>query len=257
MAEQNSSQGGRPTTFAEKRATIEAFSWCPALMISVFIRRRLGFRALKPVWLETMGWILLFLAYAFPAQAAPFPPALMLFAIAMVGMGHWERFKRWREICNGQRWHTYSTGVSYLERLQLPPFFFANRRIYRWLDPLLCLLLAIPAFLLSHLFGAVIVICGACLAITENAFWERTLAQNLDILDGLLAGEVQVEVAKFFQQGPTGGDAGGRILTLDQTSGIPTGLAPDIHRQIELQKAKQGTLGADDLSEASILNRGA
>jgi hypothetical protein len=62
------------------------------------------------------------------------------------------------------------------------------------------------------------------------------LEQDLDILDGLVAAEIQSEVAKHYD----GPQADQKQMQLQETAGIPTGVAPDIHRQVELRKAKRG-----------------
>jgi hypothetical protein len=64
---------------------------------------------------------------------------------------------------------------------------------------------------------------------------ERMLEQDLDILDGLVAAEIQAETAKHFE----GPQADPKQMQLEETGGIPTGVAPDIHRQVELRKAKR------------------
>jgi hypothetical protein len=52
---------------------------------------------------------------------------------------------------------------------------------------------------------------------------------------GLVAAEVQSEVAQHYD----GPQADQKQMQLEQTAGIPTGVAPDIHRQVELRKAKR------------------
>jgi hypothetical protein len=55
------------------------------------------------------------------------------------------------------------------------------------------------------------------------------------MLDGLVAAEVASESAKHFD----GPQADQKQMQLEETAGIPTGIAPDIHRQVELRKAKR------------------
>jgi len=57
------------------------------------------------------------------------------------------------------------------------------------------------------------------------------------------AAEVQEEVVKHFE-----GGAQEELRTLEETAGIPTGLAPDIHKQIELRRAKQRKPAPDNLA---------
>jgi len=51
---------------------------------------------------------------------------------------------------------------------------------------------------------------------------------------GLFAPEVQAETVKHFE-----GGAQEEQRTLQETAGIPTGLAPDIARQVEVRRAKR------------------
>ena len=47
--------------------------------------------------------------------------------------------------------------------------------------------------------------------------------------------EIQGAVAKHYD----GPQADQKQMQLEETGGIPTGVAPDIHRQVELRKAKR------------------
>jgi hypothetical protein len=73
---------------------------------------------------------------------------------------------------------------------------------------------------------------------TGSIGYERMLEQDLDILDGLVSAEIQGEVAKHYD----GPQADQKQLKLEETGGIPTGVAPDIHRQVELRKAKRAAV---------------
>jgi hypothetical protein len=55
----------------------------------------------------------------------------------------WQRRARWKELLAGECWHTYSGGISFLERLPFMPAYFKDqRRIYRILEPALCFFLS-------------------------------------------------------------------------------------------------------------------
>jgi hypothetical protein len=53
-------------------------------------------------------------------------------------------------------------------------------------------------------------------------------------LDGVVTAEVQSETARLFE----GPQADQKQMRFDETAGIPTGIAPDIHKQVELRKAR-------------------
>jgi hypothetical protein len=167
-----------------------------------------------------------------------FPPGFIYnrFPLLLLAVGFLQRYRRWRELCNGERWHTLSPGISYLELLPLPAILKSHRRIYRFLDPLAC-------FIFSMFFGVFFsrplaqwfAFSSFALFIFEQTLFEKQLDRDLDILDGLVVAEVQAETVKHFE-GPQPGE---QERTLEETAGIPTGVAFDIHRQIEIRRAKE------------------
>jgi hypothetical protein len=90
------------------------------------------------------------------------------------------------------------------------------------------------AVLLSHALGLWIMLSALFLHVFEQDTYERQVNRDLDILDGMFVSEIQAEVVDHFSQK----QPEERRLTLEETAGIPTGLAPDIHKQIELRRAK-------------------
>jgi len=105
-------------------------------------------------------------------------------------------------LCNGERWHTFSPGISYLEALPLPPFFKSHRRTNRFLDPAAVAVIALlVGFLLSHGLGVWLLFSAFFLYVYEQNLYEKQLNHDLDTLDGLFAAEVQAEVVKHFEGG--------------------------------------------------------
>jgi hypothetical protein len=126
--------------------------------------------------------------------------------------------------------------------LPLPAFLKAHRRIYRFVDPAACFVAAmLIGIFFSQPLARWIAFSSFALFIFEQTLFEKQLDRDLDILDGLVVAEVQAETVKHF----TGEQPDDKQRTLDETSGIPTGVAFDIHRQIEMLRAKQKA--ADDL----------
>jgi hypothetical protein len=224
-------------TWVERVNLIRTLSLFPAITVMVILRRRLGFRMMKPTWLVVMAVIMLVASVAAPSFMHPFAFAMPIYAIVMLGLGLWHRRQRWNELCRGERWHTYSPGVSYFESLPLPPVLRSDRRINRWLDPAAVLVVgALVAALLSQGLGVWIMLSAFFLYVFENDIYEKQLNQDLDTLDGLFASEVQSEVVERF--------AGGKVADaipqpLEETGGIPTGLAPDIAKQVAVRRAKR------------------
>jgi hypothetical protein len=232
------SQRTEDLTLSEKMKIVQYLSILPAITIMVFMRRKVGFRMLKPSRLIGMAFFLWIIGDIFSMLPFTQPAGFIYdrFPLLLLVVGFYQRYRRWKELCNGERWHTLSPGISYFELLRLPPVLRAHRRIYRFLDPAAC-------FIFSMFFGIFFsqplarwfAFSSFCLFIYEQTLFEKQLDRDLDILDGLVVAEVQAETVKHFE-GPQPSE---EQRTLEETAGIPTGVAFDIHRQIELRRAKE------------------
>jgi hypothetical protein len=242
------SQQNQDLTLSEKMKIVQYLAIFPAITIMVFMRRKVGFRMLKPSRLIGMAFFLRFIGDVFSLLPFTKPPGFIYdrFPLLLLAVGFLERYRRWRELCNGERWHTMSPGISYLELLPLPEILRSHRRIYRFLDPLAC-------FIFSMFFGIFfsqplarwIAFSSFALFIYEQTLFEKQLDRDLDILDGLVAAEVQNETVKHFE-GPQPDE---EQRTLEDTAGIPTGVSFDIHKQIELRRAKERAAAPVTLSK--------
>ena len=232
-------------TWWDKIDLIRTLSLFPAITVMVFIRKKIGFRMMKPTWLIVMAIIMLLVSSMFPQFTAPHGIFMVAYALAMLGLGLWQRWQRWNELCSGQRWHTYSPGVSYLEMLPLPPVLKSHRRVNRFIDPAAVAIVGLLiGLVLSHGLGVWIMFSAFFLYVYEQNLYEKMLAHDLDTLDGLIAAEVQGETVEFFE----GKQPDEQQRTLEETAGIPTGLAPDIARQVEVRRAKQRKPAPDNLA---------
>jgi len=231
-------------TWMEKINFVRAFSRFPAITVMVFIRRKIGFRMMNPTWLIILAIIMLLTPVIFKAAAAPFGFLMVIYALALLGLGFFQRWQRWQELCNGEHWHTYSPGISYLETLPLPPFFRSHGRVGRFLDPAAVAIVALlVGIILSHGLGIWLLLSAFFLYVHEQDAYQAQLNRDLDTLDGLVAAEVQAETVKHFE-----GKQPEEQRSIEETAGIPTGLAPDIHRQVELRRAKQRKPAPDNLA---------
>ena len=233
MSEEKQTSGMVP--LHEKIDMIRRIAIFPALTVMIFLRRGIGFRLLKTTWLVVLAIIMIVGSLLFPAIAEPHGTAMILFALAMLGWGFFQRWQRWCDICSGVRWHTYCPGVSYLEYIPWPAFIQSHRRINRFLDPLVVAIVGLIAgLLLSHLLGTWIEFAGLFLFVYEQDLYEGMLNHRLDTLDGLIAAEVQQETVKHFQQAqPTD-----KVRSMEATAGIPTGIAPDIDALLAKRQAE-------------------
>jgi hypothetical protein len=220
-------QQNQDLTLSEKMKIVQYLAIFPAITIMVFMRRKVGFRMLKPSRLIGMAFFLWFIGDVFSLLPFTKPPGFIYdrFPLLLLAVGFLERYRRWRELCNGERWHTMSPGISYFELLPLPAILKSHRRIYRFVDPAAC-------FILSMLFGIFFsqplarwfAVSSFALFIYEQTLFEKQLDRDLDILDGLVAAEVQAETVKHFE-GPQPDD---EQRTLEDTAGIPTGVSDRI-----------------------------
>jgi hypothetical protein len=232
---------------------VQAVMLFPALTLMVFIRRKVGFRLLKPTWLIVMAIILNGLSgfVASDGMAAHFYVAA--FAIAMVALGLLQRRNRWRDICNGVRWHTYTSGISYLERLPLPEWLVSERKLYRTVEPLLGLIVGLTIRQhVSIVLGAWIIFASLGLFMFEQLRYEKWLDAFLDALDSLVESEIHAENVKHFDDK---GEAGEEQRSLEDNAGIPTGLGADIQKQIQVRRANLNAMKdnlAPDVEETVV-----
>jgi hypothetical protein len=243
-----SQQQNQDLTLSDKMKIVQYLAIFPAITIMVFMRRKVGFRMLKPSRLIGMAFFLWFIGDLFNMLPFTKPPGFIYdrFPLLLLAVGFLERYRRWRELCNGERWHTMSPGISYFELLPLPATLRSHRRIYRFVDPAAC-------FIFSMLFGIFFsqplarwfAFSSFCLFIFEQTLFEKQLDRDLDILDGLVTAEVRNETVKHFE----GPQPGGEQRTLEDTAGIPTGASFDIHKQIELRRAKERAATPDNLTK--------
>jgi hypothetical protein len=240
-------------TLSEKAKIVQYLALFPALSIMVFIRRKIGYRMLAPSRLFGIAMFLWFINGICNIGFLIFQPAGLLFSdfpTVMLMFGFFQRFRRWNALCRGERWHTMSPGISYLEVLPLPAFLKSHRRIYRFVEPLLCFIASMfIGVLFSEPLARWIAFSSICLFIYEQALYEKQLDRDLDILDGLIAAEVQGETVEYF----SGEQPEAKERGIQETGGIPTGVAFDIHRQIEQRRARQAA--EEEKSKAEALLR--
>ena len=238
-------------TISEKMQIVQNLAAYPALTMLVFIRRKVGYRMLKPSRLITMAFVLKFidgLTYLIPF-ASPAGEIFAKFPLVMLAFGFFQRWRRWKELCGGERWHTYSPGISYFELLPLPAFLTTHRRIYRFVEPF-CLFIGsmFIGIFFSQGLGRWVFFCSFCLFIYEQALYEKQLDRDLDVLDGMIAAEVQGETVEYF----SGDQSEAKERSIEETGGIPTGVAFDIHRRIEKLRAKQTAEQEKSQAEAFV-----
>lgn len=237
-------------TWSQRFQFVRVTSFFFAITVMVFTRRKLGFRMIKPIIMVVLTLSMLTAAIMFQQVLGPCVWPMVLYALAMYGWSMYQRWCRWKELCRGERWHSYAPGISYLESLPWPEFMLRCRRITRFIEPPLVMLAGlILGLTLSRGLGIWLVWSGIFLFVFEQNLFESTLASSLDTLDGLVAAEIQAENVQHFEQP----QPEQKPRTLEETAGIPTGLAPDIEKQVELRKVKRAK-APDNLAGATAGN---
>lgn len=219
-------------TIEQRIAGIANLALYPAIPVIVLIRRKPGFRFLNPAKLFVMFLLLNALSvFGYTSGGAtPAVALLQLFAWGTLIMGLVKRQLRWRDIKNGVSWHTQSRGISSLSFLPV-----SDSNLKRWAEPIavivIGLLLAVP----FTFFGYYLIFAGLCLFYFEAWDYEQSLAMMLDQLDSLVDSEVMDGNVQYYSQDNVS------QRPLEQTAGIPTGIAPDIEVQIQRRRRGAGT----------------
>jgi hypothetical protein len=238
-------------SWQQKVEFVQGIMLYPALTVMVFLRRKVGFRQLKPTRLIGMAALLMafayfsgnaptmpFSGYAYGQQPAPASGGgigLTIYAIAMLSWGLFQRRQRWIDLAkNGIRWQTRTTGLSYFKFLPVSTYI-----VHRFIDPLVCIIIGALVSIVSHPLGLWLMFSGAALGIFEQAVFEKALDSALDQLDCLVEAEVLGETVEHFTGAPgTTGQPSEKPLSIEETACIPTGLAPDIKRQIAIRQKR-------------------
>lgn len=114
---------------------------------------------------------------------------------------------------------------------------FAGLLCQPFIDPLVCIVVGALVSIISHPLGLWLMFSGAGLGIYEQAVYEKALERDIDMHDGIVETEVQAQVAENFRKGAAG-HVSVKPLSIEETGGIPTGLAPDIKKQIAIRQKR-------------------
>jgi hypothetical protein len=218
----------------QKVERVQLIALYPALTVMPFLRAKIGYRVVRPNALYSMATIMIAGSLFLPVGNKT---GLVVYALAMVAAGLFHRNMRWRGICNGEKWHTLSTGNSYLELIKWPKFFRHERRIQRFLDPLLCFLVAGIVWLLkAHGLAFWLLIAGFALFIWEQGYYERVLNRILDLYDGEIDSAMQQEIMKNLGKQPA------QTNKALEDVGYPTGIGTDIYAGVmKMKQSKNET----------------
>jgi hypothetical protein len=235
-------------TWLEKVDLIRMFALFPAITVMVFIRQKVGFRLCRPTWLIVLTSIMLMVPVVFKTAAAPFGFVMPIYAITMLCLGVWHRKQRWEDFGSGVLWHTYSPGISYLEMLPFMPSFCKSRdRVRRFLDPAAISIIALlVGVLLNRALGGWLMFSALALFIYEQNLYTKHLAGIMDTYDAMCCAKAQEKIVEFLE----GDHSPEQQCSIEDTVGIPTGIAPDIALNVE-NFQNQGKNTPDNLAPVS------
>ena len=166
-----------------------------------------------------------------PAAPSPSIVAMpfFIFAFAMLITGLVKRFLQWQNIKKGVSWHTYSRGVSWFTFLPL-----SDSIIKRYVDPAAVAIVGLLVMIPFRWLGYYIIFSAFCLFIFETWDYDQQLNRMLDTLDDLVDSEVVSGNVDYYSR-----DGKAEQRPLEETAGIPTGIAPDIAVQIQRRRNRR------------------
>jgi hypothetical protein len=200
----------------------------PALTAMIWLRRDLGYRTVGPARLIPITVLLVVASVlAIPSNADARPVDLLVFALLTFALGVYQRVRRWIQLDQKIRQHSYYIGTSPFDFRWLPVFFRRNRRIPRFVDPLVVMLIGLAVFQISRSLGLWLAISAISLRTFEYTVFQRERKLSLDIMDGMILSERESQIVEEFE-------ATSGWHQHKDASGITTGLSGDIERQITI-----------------------
>jgi hypothetical protein len=202
-----------------------------ALTIMVILRNDLGYRLLNPLSLfATFGMLGVITILATPGHEADRPYDLLFFLGIGFASGMVQRIRGWWQLnrSNIQR-HSYYIGTSPFDLPWMPNFLRRNRRISRWVDPLLCVMAGLALLPVSHFLAIWLIVAGYCLRAVEDMVWTRERTRVLDLVDNLIISGEQADTMERYEA-PV-------AQQQQHDEAIPTGIGADIESRIKQRKA--------------------
>jgi hypothetical protein len=218
----------------------------PAVSVMVFTRSRLGYRQIT-LFRQIVAtlFLLTFSTYSHFAVTLPWIPnyqgsvsLVFIFVVAMLAAGWWQKRSFKKELVQGGLWHSYSMGISQINRL----YFFPYRVAEQYIEPIFIMLLGLFLSQISGLLGFWLFISGISISIWESWITEQMFYSTLNRVDHICEGEISAAEDKSLKEARDDYDKRSSQSLMD-TAGIPTGIAPDIELQIQKRRNRQPLSG--------------
>ena len=216
-------------SFAKNYQTAQAVMQLFALTALVWLRPNLGYRQISPARIGLVtGFLFVISVLASNGDPAHRLWGLLIFSILTFALGIYQRIQCGLKLGRKIKRHSYSLGSSRLHRLQcIPQFFREERRLERFFDPLICVLVGLAVLPLFRSLGAFLIFVGLCVRVTEFSLHEREKNLMLDLLDETLNAEEQSQNIEEFEV-KSGWHKN------EGTTGLPSGLGADLESNITI-----------------------
>jgi hypothetical protein len=213
----------------EQYRFVERIMEFPALTLMVLLRRDIGYRMLNPFALGGVtGLVFVIAVLATPGNEAARPMDLAFYAVAVFILGMAQRIRRWWQLNQNERQHSYYIGSSPFDFRWLPNFVRRNRRVARFIDPIVCMLIGLALIRFSPALGGWLIFSAFALRSFEYSVHCHKRNRQLDLVDGLVVSERQADIIEQYEQGPWS-----RQRT---EQGIPTGMDDDVRENIKRRR---------------------
>lgn len=252
MQRQNQpNQSWSDLTIFQKVEVMQGLASYPAMTAMIFLRRNMGHRFLSPVGLFVTTFAMFVVAEY--ARDTAYYDALQVFAALVLLCGLAERSLRLKEFKKGIFQHSQYIGDSRLGWHRLPEFIRRERRVERFIDPLIWIGFGVGAYHFSPALGGWMVFSGLCLRVFEAAVYQKRQERDVDLADGLIEAQIQQDTVERMIQPATV-----PAPTFDQAEGIPTGFGPDIEQRVkdrmERREMRQRTAAAREAKAAPSIS---
>jgi hypothetical protein len=237
-----------PPPPTERRSFIQDFLFAqslmqyPALTLMLVTRRDVGYRLLNPLKLIAVtGSLAVIAILSMPNNEAARPIDLLIFAFVAFLSGLAQRIRRWWDLNQNVQQHSYYIGSSAFDFEFLPDFVRRNRRVARYVDPLVFALIGVALLPISRALAIWLVFSAFCLKGQEDMVFRRQRNRDLDLSDSILIAEQQVKTLERME----------RTQDAPQhqpDAGVPTGMGDDIQGHIIIsvkrrsQKSNENTI---------------
>ncbi len=222
--------------FWEQVAIARHLTKLPALTIMVFLRNDIGYRFLNTVHLALICGSLVVVSIFLVATGASEQDRvgdLFIFALLAFLFGGFQQAKRFHEHKRGILQHSFYIGTSGFSKGRLTPAFLRReRRCERFVEPGIVIFIAFHYLPISPILCLWVIFAALCLCHFEGRIRRRELNERLDMLDGLVESEVKTKEVDTFEPPPKAQPKPKKRTT----TGVPTGIGPDIAKQIRRRK---------------------